>query len=198
MNISEGINAYKTYLAIKQHFTSNYDYQKYNGKVRATEESFLKRRDKFFFKKLEKKYSKQELEMYFVSNFINNSNKWIGNLLSQDSEKVFLDYKKNQQSLSYTFKSQMEFLRDTKLKNKIFEVKDGHPILFKYYLQGKITLQTLLILNDEINFIPYWTSKMNDIVWENEFKKISKYRSFFEYDKMLFKNIIKEVFNGQR
>ena len=46
MNISEGINAYKTYLAIKQHFTSNYDYKKYNGKVKATEESFLKRRDR--------------------------------------------------------------------------------------------------------------------------------------------------------
>ena len=104
MNISDGINAYKTYLAIKQHFTSNYDYQKYNGKVRATEESFLKRRDRFFFKKLEKKYNKQELEMYFVSNFINSTSKWIGNLLSQDSEKVFLDYKKNQQSLTYTFK----------------------------------------------------------------------------------------------
>ena len=195
MNISEGINAYKTYLAIKQHFTSNYDYQKYNGKVKATEESFLKRRDRFFFKKLEKKYSKQELEMYFVSNFINSTSKWIGNLLSQDSEKVFLDYKKNQQSLTYTFKNQIQFLKETQLKNKLFEVKDGHPELFKYYLQGKVGLQTILILNDELNFISYWNNNMNDIVWENEYKKISNYKSFFEYDKQLFKNLIKEVFN---
>jgi|TARA_R100000388_G_scaffold35927_1_gene27994 hypothetical protein len=195
MNISEGINAYKTYLAIKQHFTSNYDYQKYNGKVKATEESFLKRRDRFFFKKLEKKYSKQELEMYFVSNFINSTSKWIGNLLSQDSEKIFLDYKKNQQSLTYSFKNQLQFLKDTKLKNKLFEVKNGHPELFKYYLQGKVSLQTILILNDELNFISHWNSEMTDIVWDNEYKKISKYKSFFEYDKQLFKNIIKEVFN---
>ena len=195
MNISEGINAYKTYLAIKQHFTSNYDYQKYNGKVKATEESFLKRRDRFFFKKLEKKYSKHELEMYFVSNFINSTSKWIGNLLSQDSEKIFLDYKKNQQSLTYSFKNQLQFLKDTKLKNKLFEVKNGHPELFKYYLQGKVSLQTILILNDELNFISHWNSEMTDIVWDNEYKKISKYKSFFEYDKQLFKNIIKEVFN---
>ena len=195
MNISEGINAYKTYLAIKQHFTSNYDYQKQNGKVKATEESFLKRRDRFFFKKLEKKYSKQELEMYFVSNFINSTSKWIGNLLSQDSEKIFLDYKRNQQSLTYSFKNQLQFLKDTKLKNKLFEVKNGHPELFKYYLQGKVSLQTILILNDELNFISHWNSEMTDIVWDNEYKKISKYKSFFEYDKQLFKNIIKEVFN---
>ena len=195
MNISEGINAYKTYLAIKQHFTSNYDYQKYNGKVKATEESFLKRRDRFFFKKLEKKYNKQELEMYFVSNFINSTSKWIGNLLSQDSEKIFLDYKRNQQSLTYSFKNQLQFLKDTKLKNKLFEVKNGHPELFKYYLQGKVSLQTILILNDELNFISHWNSEMTDIVWDNEYKKISKYKSFFEYDKQLFKNIIKEVFN---
>ena len=195
MNINEGLKAYKTYLAIKQHFTSNYDYQKYNGKVRATEDSFLKRRDRFFFKKLEKKYTKEELEMYFVSNFINSTSKWIGNLLSQDSEKVFLDYKKNQESLTYTFKCQIEFLKETKLKNKLFEVKDGHPALFKYYLQGKVGLQTILILNDELNFINHWNSKMNDIVWENEYKKISKYKSFFTYDKDIFKTIIKEVFN---
>ena len=195
MNISEGINAYKTYLAIKQHFTSNYDYQKYKGKVRATEESFLKRRDRFFFKKLEKKYNKQELEMYFVSNFINNTSKWIGNLLSQDSEKIFLNYKKNQQSLAYLLKHELLFLKETKLKNELFEVKNGHPKLFKYYLQGKVSLQTILILNDELNFISHWNSEMTDIVWDNEYKKISKYKTFFEYDKQLFNSIIKEVFN---
>lgn len=195
MNISEGINAYKTYLAIKQHFTSNYDYQKYKGKVRATEESFLKRRDRFFFKKLEKKYNKQELEMYFVSNFINNTSKWIGNLLSQDSEKIFLNYKKNQQSLAYLFKNELLFLKETKLKNELFEVKNGHPKLFKYYLQGKVSLQTILILNEDTNFLSHWNEEMTDIVWDNEYKKISKYKTFFEYDKQLFNNIIKEVFN---
>ena len=128
--------------------------------------------------------------MYFVSNFINNTSKWIGNLLSQDSEKVFLDYKKNQQSLTYTFKNQIQFLKETQLKNKLFEVKDGHPELFKYYLQGKVGLQTILILNDELNFISYWNNNMNDIVWENEYKKISNYKSFFEYDKQLFKNLV--------
>ena len=59
--VTEGFDAYKVYLALKQHFTSNYDYFKYNGKVRAGEESFLKRNDRFFFRKLSKKYDKEEL-----------------------------------------------------------------------------------------------------------------------------------------
>ena len=163
--------------------------------IKSIKESFLKRRDRFFFKKLEKKYNKQELEMYFVSNFINNTSKWIGNLLSQDSEKIFLDYKKNQQSLTYSFKNELQFLKDTKLRNKLFEVKNGHPQLFKYYLQGKVSLQTILILNEDTNFLSHWNKEMTDIVWDNEYKKISKYKSFFQYDKQLFNNIIKEVFN---
>ena len=52
-----GYNAYKTYVALKNHFTSDsYDYFKYKGRVRVKEESFLKRKDKFYFEKIEKKY----------------------------------------------------------------------------------------------------------------------------------------------
>ena len=196
MTLLEGYNAYKTYLAIKQHFTTDYNFHKYNGKVRASEESFYKRRDRFFFKKLEKKYSKEELIMYFVSNFTKSTSKWIGNLLSQDSEKNYLEYKKNKESLSYSFKNELLYIKDKKLGNKLFEIDNGHPLLFKFYLQGKVSIETMVILDNKLNFIKYWNNNMNDIVWESEFKKISKYRSFFEYNKDSFNNIIKEVFYG--
>ena len=194
MTLLEGYKAYKTYLAIKQHFTTDYNFHKYNGKIRASEESFYKRRDRFFFRKLEKKYSKEELIMYFVSNFAKSTSKWIGNLLSQDSEKNYLEYKKNKESLSYSFKNELLFIKDKNLGNKLFEINDGHPPLFKFYLQGKVSIETLVILDNKLNFIKYWNNNIKDIVWESEFKKISKYRSFFEYNKDSFNNIIKEVF----
>ena len=53
--------------------------------MRAGEESFLKRNDRFFFRKLSKKYDKEELIEFYVSNFI-ISNNWVGNLVSQESE----------------------------------------------------------------------------------------------------------------
>ena len=44
---------YKTYLALKNHFTqAKYDYNKYCGKVRASLNSFYKRKDRFWFEKL--------------------------------------------------------------------------------------------------------------------------------------------------
>ena len=41
--------AYKTYSALKLHFTTDYNYFQYNGSVRLKQESFEKRNDKVFF-----------------------------------------------------------------------------------------------------------------------------------------------------
>ena len=48
--------AYQKYIALKLHFTSDYDYFKYNGKTNVTLNSFNERKDKFHFKKIVKKY----------------------------------------------------------------------------------------------------------------------------------------------
>ena len=48
-----GFDVYKTYLAVKLHFTSDtYDYYKYDGKVNAKLDTFTKRKDRYFFHKL--------------------------------------------------------------------------------------------------------------------------------------------------
>ena len=63
-------DAYRQFLALKLHFTSNsYDYFKYNGKCNVTVSSFNKRREKFFFKKLSREYNSEELVDFLVSNF---------------------------------------------------------------------------------------------------------------------------------
>jgi hypothetical protein len=69
---------YSTYTALKLHFTSDYDYFKYNGKCNVTLESFNKRRERFFFKKLSREYPDPELRDFLVSNFLNDINMWIG------------------------------------------------------------------------------------------------------------------------
>ena len=38
----EVIDVFKTYLAVKNHFTTDYDYQRYGGRVTAKLESFTK------------------------------------------------------------------------------------------------------------------------------------------------------------
>ena len=50
MTSREGYDAYTLYLGIKLHFYSNdYDFVKYNGKVKADIKSFLKRNDTYPF-----------------------------------------------------------------------------------------------------------------------------------------------------
>ena len=44
---------YKTYVAMKQHFTKDkYDYFKYGGKSRASATSFKGRKDRYFFERM--------------------------------------------------------------------------------------------------------------------------------------------------
>ena len=47
-----GLEAYSTYLAVRNHFkTKNYDYFKYNGKIKVNEDKFRTRRDHYQFEK---------------------------------------------------------------------------------------------------------------------------------------------------
>jgi len=53
---------YQKYLSLKQHFNRNeYDYFKFNGRVRANESSFDKRKDKYHFIRLSKIYKEDDL-----------------------------------------------------------------------------------------------------------------------------------------
>ena len=65
-----GFDVFKIYLAIKNHFTTDYDYIKYGGKVTAKLDSFTKRPDRYFFHKLSKRFNKDDVLDYFVANFL--------------------------------------------------------------------------------------------------------------------------------
>ena len=41
----EAFDAYKIYMALKAHFNSDYDFNKYGGKTTVTKQSYLKRKD---------------------------------------------------------------------------------------------------------------------------------------------------------
>tara|TARA_R110002124_G_scaffold168247_1_gene335734 strand:+ start:80 stop:694 length:615 start_codon:yes stop_codon:yes gene_type:complete len=198
-DVNEGFDAYKTYLALKQHFTSDYDYFKYNGKVRAKSESFLKRNDKFFFRKLQKKYSKDELVEFFVSNFIVGGNNWIGNLISKESEDNYANWRKSSESITYNFHNDLRWLSDYCSKNDISANdlivvnKNDHPILLKLFLQNKITTETVIILDSVLGFVRYWNAKIDDIIWDEKKRLLNNYKSFVRYDIDKCKQLTKET-----
>jgi len=178
-----GFEVYKTYLAIKLHFTKDdYNYFTFNGKSRASESSFEKRKDRYFFKKLGTKFDKETILQFFVSHFVENSNTWIGDLSVYNSS-TFNAWKKKIQSMTFMFENDIDYLIDVCNFESIFDCKTGnHPVLLQAYLGERITLETMVILDGIFDYSSKWDKKMSDdIMWPDVKKLIENYKKFLTY-----------------
>ena len=168
--------------------------------MRATTGTFLKRKDKFFFAKLERKHTPEELRSYFVANFVSSDNLWAGNLATLESEKHFTDWQKRIQSLRYTFEQECSKLKGHLEKNALkfdalFDCSSGHPILLKAYLRKDISLETMSIMDVILKYSKRWNKEMHDdIVWQNTDKLVTKYLPFLSLDVTSYRKILRAVF----
>ena len=186
-NTRDAYEMYVYYLALKRHFTSSYDYHKYNGKINASITSFETRKDKFFFYKLSKRSDAKD---FILSNMVNNPKIWIGDMLSDNGEQVFTEWTRRQQSLSYIFKSELGKLDEDFDSNLI--TKDGqHPKLLRLHTSGNISKETLIIIDDLTNVFSYWSKKiLYNIIFPDILNICSKYKPFLNYDKSKMKQIL--------
>jgi hypothetical protein len=195
MTENSGFAAFSLYNALKTHFTSkSYDFFKYNGKTNVSQETFMKRKDKYSFYKLSRKYSLEELRNFYLSNFVYGESTWVGEMTGPDGESIYKKWQKTNQSLTYVFENDIIGLLDES-PNEMLIVRNGqHPKLLREVMAGTIPVETLCILNDIMNFFPMWDKKISDdIIWPNWRLKCEKYTPFIQYDKVKFKNILKEV-----
>ena len=190
-------DAYRCYLSMKNHFTKDkYDYHKYRGKSRATVQSFYKRKDRFWFEKLARNKSDQEVVEFFVSNFITCTDPgklWIGEMI-KDGEGRYTEWKKRNQSLSYVFKEETESLFSDGNFDSMFAM-DGtrHPQILKEYLRKNISIETLVILDRILEFRENFDSNLKDPVWETVSMRMKKYSPFLNIDVQRYKKILKQV-----
>lgn len=194
-----GFDCYKLYLAIKLHFNSaSYDFFKYCGKIKSKPETYNTRKDKYFFEKLANKYNQDTLVDYFVSNFI-SEDVWVGDITKPKGEKVYYNWKKKINSLSYFFKEEFTKVLDDVPKpynqnfDGLFESNSSHPQIIKKYFSGEVSLETLVILNQLLNFVP---KIKDDLVIKPVKTKVLKYSPFLKVDKDEYKRIVREIFNG--
>ena len=189
-------DAYKCYLAMKNHFTKDkYDYLKYRGKVRATNQAFYKRKDRFWFEKFARQKSDKEVEEFFVANFTSCSDPeslWIGEMI-KEGEGRYQDWQKKVQSLSYVFKEDCEKLFTDNKIDDVFDCSKGHPIVLKKFLGGNISLETLVIYDRILGYSKNFDKKLQDPVWETVSRRVRKYSPFINIDVFRYKKILKEV-----
>jgi len=192
MNDYEGFNAYKTYVALRAHFTGNYDYIKYNGKMKINETTFLKRKDRFFFAKIERKH-KNDLVNFFVSGFVNDSSSWSGSLTGDKAESVYEEWTKKISRLSYSFSEEIKHLADLGSFSSVYVCNNvDHPILLKEYLGNRISIETMCIINSIVSFSRW---ELDDIIWDEAKTLIDNYSPFLNIDKSKYAKIMRELWN---
>ena len=195
------IDVYKTYLAFKQHFTKpNYDFFKYCGKSNASVQAFNKRKDRYFFEKISRQKTDEEIKRYFLANFIeceDPQKMWIGEII-QCGEENHTNWMKRGQSMSYKFKEDVSILFDSEKFDDVFLVKNGqHPIILKKLFSKSICLETFVILDMILHFRQDFDRMIPDPIWEFQSMRVQKYSSFLNFDLSQYKKILKEtVTNG--
>jgi len=189
-------DAYRCYLALKNHFTKDhYDYIKYRGKTRASNQAFYKRKDRFWFEKFARQKNDKEIEEFFVSNFIYSTDPatvWIGEMI-KEGEGRYTEWKKKVQSLTYVFKEETENVFENKKVDDMFDCSKGHPPILKSYLGGDISLESMVIYDRILGYGKDFDKRLKDPVWETVSRKIKKYSPFLNIDVSRYKKILKEV-----
>lgn len=184
----EAFNVYKSYLALKLHFTTDkYDVIKQQGRVRATKQSFFKRNDLINIRKIADTYSEKEVVDFLVANFV-SGDRW-GGVFDSEAKSNYISWKRRIESIKYLFEKEIDRLQFIMEKENLsyddlFAINNGHPIILKKYLKKDISIETLVILNSIDNFTIMLDDKLcEDILWPDVSRIIKKYTPFLKVDK---------------
>ena len=141
--------------------------------------------DYFLPESFRKYKDKRDIENYFVSNFLADKNGYIKNF----SEDNYLNWKKRIQSLTYNLTNELS--PHTDQFEELFKWEDQHPILLKEYLGKRVSIETMVILDDLVGYIKDWDD--TDIIWKDHKKMIKKYKKFLTIDTQKCKMALMKV-----
>jgi len=194
-----GYDLYCTYQAIKLHFTSEqYNFFHYDGKTKVSVDAFQKRRDKFLFHRLARKYRDDEMVPFLVSNFVYSDGNWTKSLLEEEAEQTYREWKRITDSMTKIYEEDLRKIATKETFNDLFKVEDGQfPKLLVLFMQKDVTIETMVILNNIFNFISIWDKKISDdIIYPKISRKIRKYGSFLNVNVDKYKLLTKKVLLG--
>jgi hypothetical protein len=192
-----GFEVYKIYLAIKLHFTSknqSYDFHKHNGRTTARLETFTKRRDRYFFHKLSKSYNDSSIVNYFLSNFVSNTNLWVGDIIGKTGDDHYKQWSKKIEALHYYYEQDIDYILEKKISfDDIFTSKDGqHPPILKMFLSKRINFETVIILDDILSFSKRLNKNIKEtVLWPKLYDRMIRYKPFLIYNVTKYKKTLK-------
>ena len=192
-----GYETFCMYHSLKLHFTTDsYDYFKYMGKSKINVDAFEKRKDKYHFHKLSRKYERHdEMLLFLISNFVEKEDIWVGDLLSDESTINYEKHNKTFQSLSYIFENECRNVFGSENNpNVVLKTVGDYPPLLIKVLRQEISIETVCVLNMLLKFVPIWNKKITDnIRWPILKRRIEKFSPFLDINDTKYKLILKKV-----
>lgn len=193
----EPYEVYRSYLALKLHFTTDaYDVIKQQGRVKASKQSFFKRTDLFAIKKIAETYSDKEVIDFLVANFV-SGDRW-GGVFDAEAKQIYLQWKKRMESIKYTFEKEIDrLILECEKKGlefeDIFQPSNGqHPLIFKKYMRKDVSIETLVILNKLNSYVKKLDLLLSsDLMWPDTSRIIKKYSPFLTINKERYADIVR-------
>ena len=156
-----GYQTYQIYQSLKLHFTTDYDAVKYNYKTAVRQDTFERRKDRYFFEKLSRRFNKEKLIHYFTSNLIRNPNAWIGDM----SDEIYNDYIARYDKLTYMLSQDMNLMSDKGYSfDQLCTTSDNNSSnLFLESLRAdEIQVESVVLVDIMVNFLNRLKSDLSD------------------------------------
>jgi len=194
-----GFKAYRYYLALKLHFTTDkFNVFENKGNVRGSFETFQARNDKHLFDKLARKFATdKELIQWMVAQFVYGNTNFIYSISEGDAH--YLEWVRVKESITKIFSDDLNVLQlehekhGYNVQELINCTLNDFPIIIKLYLGKRIHPQTIAILSDMSDEVAAWLNNQNlALVLESEIRIIYKMSGFLKYDKQKLSKIFNE------
>ena len=183
-----GFRCYKYYIAIKLHFTKdNYNVFETRGNVKGSEQAFIARNDRYLFERIARKHqTDREVIKYFVANFSYGNDACVYD--ESSAEDNLQEFTRRRESLTRVVSNDLNEVILQKEKQglsrkQVFEFNlDSPPLLLKMYLGGKVTIETMFLLNKINGYLQLWHNNSSMLLWEEEIRRIEKCEGFVKFN----------------
>ncbi|EQA7786876.1 hypothetical protein ACX818_001470 [Acinetobacter baumannii] len=183
-------SVYNLYLQLKNHFNGRRDVIKSNWRMKVSDDSYAKRKDKFFFRKLSEKFTLKELCLIFISNLVANQDAWIGEISDSDAVNFYKTYLARLRMVKSRYEDDVKNIYYFSKKVNINSLNDifvynesiNSSYIFKLLQSGIISFETMIMLDSFLNIIDDH-DKYDNIIWSSYSIRLKAYRKLFLVDK---------------
>lgn len=187
---------YKSFIAIKFHFTQkSYNIVETKGRVNITEEAFKEKPEVDVFKALAKAYQSQNLfREIVVANILRNPKVHPTFLLSEEAKNIHSKWIAKTDFLYYNFENEIGSLMEIPFDEMFSTDGMNPPLIMKKYIDGSISLETLVILFRYTKLKKIYCDLLKDcFVFQELYHLILKYSYLMNYDMVDMKHIVSKV-----